>query len=848
MADLRTKYVGLDLVSPLVLASSGITETVERMKKAEEYGAGAVIMKSLFEEEVCREAPTPRFRVIRRRLKDHTSTSFYCYEQASEWGPKRYAEEVAKAKTILKTLKVIPSINCLTPEGWVNYAKLMEEAGADALELNTSCPHGSITFRGGAVEQIIADTVKLVTETVKIPVVAKISPMLTSPEALVLKLQEVGVKGVTVFNRFTGLEIDTNTETPIMHGGYAGFGGPWAIHYPLRWISQIRPQVSIDIAGSSGVTCGDDLVKYLLAGCNVVQFCTPVYMYGYTIVEEFRRQLEEWMDRKGYQTIEEFRGKVCDRIKGTKEVDRRKSKIACIENPPAAPCKAACPINVPVQAYTRLVAERKFEEAWHQIQAKGPFQNICGLVCSRFCEEECTRGEIDAPVSTRNIKRFVLEWGAQHGLERSLPVTLGSRTQKIAVIGAGPAGLTAAHDLAVAGYQVTVFDQLPAVGGMMRVGIPRYRLPLVEIDSEVEYIKQLGVKLQLNTKVRDLSNLRQDYQAVCLAVGAQRGLKLRIPGEEEGGVTDGLTFLYRVANGEEVAVVEKLAIIGGGNTAIDAARSALRLGAKTVYLVYRRTREEMPADQEEIKAAEEEGVKIMYLVAPKKVRTHEGKVTGLECVNLVLGEKDSSHRRRPEEVKDTDFILHVDQVMAAIGQQPELPFAEFDAGKFAQANLPTGVFAAGDLVTGPSTVVEAIGSGREAAAAIAHFLSGGEPIIKPVKVTRVVEKIAVLNRTKEFQIGKREAMPVLPVAERMKGFAQVETGFDEETAVRESQRCLACGCGVGCDLCAQLCIFSAVDTVQDQYQINEKCDGCGMCAEVCPNQTIVLKDRSREGV
>lgn len=843
MADIRTKYLGLDLVSPLILASAGITENVERMKKAEDHGAGAVVMKSLFEDEVSRKSPTPRFQVIRRQLKDHKSTTLYSYEQASEWGPERYAEEVAKAKATLKTLKIIPSINCLTPEGWVNYAKLMEEAGADAIELNTSCPHGSITFRGGAVENTIAETVKLVKDAVKIPVVAKISPMLTSPEALVLKLQEIGVDGVTVFNRFTGLEIDTNTEAPIMHGGYAGFGGPWAINYPLRWISQIRPKVNINIAGSSGVTCGDDVVKYLLVGCNAVQFCTAIYMYGYSIIEEFNQQLSYWMDAKGYKTIDEFRGKICDRIKGTKEVNRQRTKIACIENPPAAPCKNACPINVPVQAYTRLVAQRKFEEAWHQIQSASPFQNICGLVCNHFCEQECTRGEIDEPVSTRNIKRFVLEWGEKHNLKRAIPDSVGSRTEKVAVIGAGPAGLTAAHDLAVAGYKVIVFDKLPEAGGMMRVGIPRYRLPLTEIDSEVDYIKDLGVELQLNSEVQDLKQLANDYQAVCLAVGAHRGSKLGIPGEEAKGVTDGLSFLYQIANGEDVTVGRKVAIVGGGNTAIDAARSALRLGAETVYLVYRRTRDEMPANEEEIIAAEEEGVKIMYLVAPKEVQTENGKVSGLACVNLVLGEKDPSNRRRPEEVRDTDFVLHVDQVITAIGQQPELPFSEFADGKFDEGKLPSGVFAAGDLVSGPATVVEAIGSGRGAAAAIDNFLSGGKPVLKPVKVTRVVDKIDVLKRTKEFQIGKREKMPMISLAERKSGFDLVETGFDEETAVRESQRCLACGCGVGCDLCENICIYFAVDTDKDQHQMSDKCDGCGMCAQVCPNQTIVMKDR-----
>jgi len=742
---------------------------------------------------------------------------------------------------------VIPSINCLTKEGWAGYALLMEKAGADALELNTSCPHGSITFRGGNVEEIIVNTVKIVREAVKIPVIAKISPMLTSPESLVLKLEEIGVDGVTIFNRFTGLEIDVKTETPVMHRGYAGHGGPWSIHYPLRWITQIRPKVKIALAGSGGVTGGEDIVRYLLSGCNAVQVCAAVYMHGYKIITEFNRELAAWMKAKNYQRLDDFRGKVCSRIKGSHEVDRKKTKIARIDNPPSAPCRAACPVYVPTQAYVRLAAKKDFAAAWRLIQAAGPFQSICGLVCHHPCEAECTRALIDEPVAIRNIKRFILEWGRKYGLKREIPAGTGQKKERVAVVGAGPAGLTAAHDLAVAGYRVTVFERLPYAGGMLRMGIPRYRLPLEVIQEEVAYIKKLGVEIRLNTTVESLAALRREFAAVCLAVGAHKERRLGISGEDAGGVEDGLSLLRRVNQGEKPALGEKVAVIGGGNTALDAARTAVRLGARTVYLVYRRTREEMPAGEMEIKAAEEEGVKIMYLVAPKKVRVEQGKVAALECINLVLGEKDRSDRRRPEEIEETDFTLRVERIITAVGQEPELPFPEIPEGWKAGEKIPDleGLFCAGDMVSGPATVVEAIAGGRQAAAAVDAYLSES-PALQPLRIGRVVEKSDVLQRTEEFRPGKREKMPEISPGERRNNFALVETGFDEETAVREARRCLACGCGVGCDLCADICIYSAVEKQGDHYVINDKCDGCGMCAQVCPNRTIIMTEREEE--
>jgi len=444
LISLKTKYVGLDLETPIIVSSAGITETVERMRRCEENGAGAVVMKSLFENEISRTSPTPRFKIIKHNMGSYKTFTLFSYEQASEWGPDRYAEEVTNAKAKLK-IKIIPSINCSTEGGWVSYARKMEEAGADALEINVSCPHSSITFTGKEVEKEILTAAQHVREAVSIPVIAKLSPQLTSPLSMVHALKDIGINGVTIFNRITGLDIDIEAEQPIMHRGYAGHGGPWAIMYPLRWISAIAPQVNIDISASGGVSSADDVIKYLLAGATTVQVCTAVYMNGYEIVQELVKGLTQFMERKGYQCIDDFRGKVCSRILGTTEIERRHLVVAQI-NKKIAPCKAACPIDQSAQAYVSLIAEGRFEEALKLVKQENPLPAICGRVCHHPCEAECTRGLIDQPLSIAALKRFLADYEMRMGVSPIQSVKL-DKEDKIAVVGSGPAGLSAAYFL-----------------------------------------------------------------------------------------------------------------------------------------------------------------------------------------------------------------------------------------------------------------------------------------------------------------------------------------------------------------------------------------------------------------
>jgi len=331
MPSLETTYVGLKLRSPVVVASSGLSEKVVHMKMAEEQGAGAIVMKSLFEKEITRIAPTPRFAVLRHDLRNNKTFTFYSYEQASVWGPERYAEEVAAAREEIG-IPVIPSINCCTDEGWARYSRMMEAAGAPAIELNLSCPHSSITFSGGEVVKNMLRTVEIVRAEVSVPIVAKLSGQLTTPVSVVKEVERLGADGVVMFNRFTGLDIDIEAERPIMHGGYAGHGGPWAMLYPLRWVSEISPQTRLPISATSGVATADDVVKYLLAGANNVQVCTAIYLAGFEVIRSLNDGLLAWMERKGYERIDDFRGKVSGgKILGTEQVRREHHMVAQVD-------------------------------------------------------------------------------------------------------------------------------------------------------------------------------------------------------------------------------------------------------------------------------------------------------------------------------------------------------------------------------------------------------------------------------------------------------------------------------------------------------------------------------------
>ena len=866
MVNLDTVYLGLKLKSPVIAGSAGITETVERMKKAEDNGAGAVVMKSLFEDEISRISPTPRFKLVRyreglRNNKSKNSFSLYSYEQGSEWGLERYSEEVRRAKKELD-IPIIASINCISRKGWVSYAKRLEKAGADALEINLSCPHGSIIFRGKEVEKSILDTVRLVRENVSLPIIAKISSQLTSPVQIIKEIESIGANGITIFNRLTGVDIDIEEERPIMHQGYAGHGGPWAIHQSLRWISEIFPQLKIDISGSGGVSRSEDIIKYLLAGATTVQTVTAIVLNGYGVIEEFIGGLKEYMDRKSYQRIEDFRGKLSSRIKGTYEIKRDHYLKAEINDNLIPPCQAGCPAGIDIQGYVALISQGKFGEAFDLIREKVPFPLVLSRICPRPCEEKCIRGKVDEPVAINALKRFVADWQMEKGIESNVsvpnpPLPTDNSQLKVAIIGAGPIGLTCAYELAKLGYKVAVFESSSKAGGMLVLGIPGYRLPKGLVQKEIKEIEEQGVEIKLNTTIgKDLTwgDLKEmGYKAIFIATGAHKSKRLNIPGENLLGVMDGLSFLKRVNLDKQVEVGRRVAIIGGGNTAVDAARSSIRLGAKEVYLIYRRTKEEMPAIPKEIERAEEEGVKILYLTLPGEITGKNGRVNGLKCVPLVLDEIDAEGRRKPLPISASEFLLKIDTLIVAMGQSPDLSFLDEErklkigednsivVNPITYATSQPGIFAAGDVVKGSSSVIEAIAAGKRVAVSMHRYLQG-ESLREDHQIDEVIVSANKVLKEKGFvEQKKRVRISTLPIERRRSTLREIERVLEEKEAIQEAKRCLACSCGLGCGICEKVCIYSAIERVGGRYGIDaERCDGCGLCIEVCPKENIKM--------
>jgi len=544
------------------------------------------------------------------------------------------------------------------------------------------------------------------------------------------------------------------------------------------------------------------------------------------------------------------------------------------------PCMQACPVHTQAGRYVSLIAQGRYEEAYRYARVPNPFASICGRVCGHPCEPACRRGQFDAPISIRALKRFVTE---RHGPESRSPVEVfpdrpqAFRKEKIAIIGSGPAGMSAAHDLALLGYPVTIFEAAPVPGGMMHLGIPEYRLPRDVLQAQIREILDLGPELRLNQRLgRDFSLddlRRQGYQAVLLAFGLHRSRDLNLPGHELDGVVKGIDFLLNVNLGYRFSIGKRVVVIGGGNVAIDVARTAmreqqqkvitgtagaglpeqlnsseadvvmkefmdvsrqaLRMGAREVHLVCLESRAEMPASEEEIEEGLAEGIVMRPSLGPKQFVGENGKLSGLEvmqCTSVF----DVQRRFNPTFAAGTETIIPCDTVILAIGQASDLSFLKPSDGievtrqgtpKIDPATLMTtapGVFAAGDIAFGPRLIINAVADGKKAAEEIDKFLRGSEWQPKPQYV-----QITVLDHhemAEQYDEYSRLAVPVIPL-ERRTGIAEVESGFTEEQARREASRCLQCW----------------INTIFEGTEANgSECILCGGCVDVCPENCLQL--------
>ncbi|MFC2018869.1 FAD-dependent oxidoreductase [Chloroflexota bacterium] len=521
------------------------------------------------------------------------------------------------------------------------------------------------------------------------------------------------------------------------------------------------------------------------------------------------------------------------------------------------PCQGSCPLHMDIRGYVDLVAQGRIMEALQVIRMGNPFPSICAYVCTHPCEEACRRCQVDKPISIRALKRFAVEFGGDRMVQTEAETI---HSEKIAVVGSGPAGLACAYYLRSLGYPVTVFEAHSEVGGMLRVGIPQYRLPRTVVDNEVQRLTRMGVEIRTSTRVVSLDLLFDlGYKAIFITIGAHQSLRMGIEGEESPGVIDGATFLREVNLGIKPSLGTKVAVVGGGNVAIDAARTASRLGAKKVTILYRRSRAEMPADPEEVEQAQEEGVDILYLMAP--IRIDKGKERlNVTCIKMELGESDASGRRRPVPIKNSEFTKKFDTLITAIGQAPKPPSdfrVRMGKGSTIQVDPVTlttnraGVFAGGDAVTGPATITEALAAGRLAASRIDDYLQHRYPLPSREERGRLEDELLPKTIDMIRKIGRVEP-PVLPTEARTKEFETVELVYGWEDAVTEARRCLRCGMGVEilfqdkcatCLKCLRSCPYH-VPYLDDSGAIQipiEQCQACGICVAECPAKALALR-------
>jgi len=540
------------------------------------------------------------------------------------------------------------------------------------------------------------------------------------------------------------------------------------------------------------------------------------------------------------------------------------------------PCQLNCPAGIDVQGYIALAAIGKYRDAVALIKENNPLPSVCGRVCTRPCEVKgCRRSMLDEAVAIDYIKRYLtdLDLGSADGYRPAQSPPSGRR---VAIVGAGPGGLSAAYYLALKGYDVHMFESQPEAGGMLRYGIPEYRLPKDVLDLEINQILSLGVTLKTNTWLgRDftISSLKQQgYAAIFLAIGAWRSSLMRVQNENAAGVLSGIEFLKNFGLRKKIDISGRVAVVGGGNTAIDCARTALRLGVDEVRLLYRRTVNEMPANKTEIDDAREEGVQMDFLVAPVRVITREGRLAGLECLRMELGEPDSSGRRSPRPVRGSEFEVECDYVISAIGQATTitdlvggrvpgfLPPGEnlnLTRWQTVQVNEKTfetsveGVFSGGDVVTGAATAIEAIAAGRKAAHAIDTYVRTGVAQAEPEEFCsrKDVFSTVTVKDLRSQSPSPRRQMPMLPVEERVRSFAEVEQGYSSEDLKMEVRRCLECGCVAlfDCDLRRYATEYGVevkhflgeanqftIDSSHPLIELDpNKCVLCGRCVRVC---------------
>lgn len=810
---------GVTFKNPFYVASGPTTKTVEQLVRIEETGWAAASIKLSIDP-----APyinrKPRYGIF----KDRNALAFTTEKRLT------FAEGlklIADAKPLLHDLKLMANITYAGDEGvsgWVNMAKKFEEVGADIIELNMCCPNMSYNLEltsggsqtaskqtGASMGQnanVAAEIVKAVKEAISIPLFVKLTPEGGKIAQVAKSLYEAGADAVGgTGNRMAIPPIDLdNPEKAFYHLqdeiSMSCHCGSWLKPLALRDTYEIRKVCGKEppIMAAGGITNWRDAVEMVMCGGNLIGVCAETLISGYDICRPMITGMHDFMEKHGYKSLDDFRSILVDEVKTATDVTLYAGYAKVKEPNLSAPCKSACPHHVPVQAYVQKIAKGELREAYDLITGKNALQNLCALVCTHPCEDACVRGSVDAPVKIRELKRFVLDYGKAQGWKPAW-ANAEPNGHKVAVIGAGPCGLSCAAELRKGGYEVTVFEKETTAGGALRYGIPDYADHKAVLDEEVENLKESGVKFVFGKTISDVSELKAEgYEKVFAAVGANKMAPSVIEGE------DCREFLYKVNCGEKCTVSDRVAVIGGGFAAVDAARCAVRLGAKNVTLLNPGTFSKRSGEAEALNEAKEEGVVLL----------DKAQVT-CTAPGGVRFTKDGA-----------DLLVACDQILVENAYVSELPAGEEDTLVITSQKI--------------TNVISAITAGKNAAAGIDRMIRGEEATLTAVGTVKTVRPEAVRKRSGYL---KRDVNPVQlskKGEERKDNFDSYKRVMTAAEAVKEASRCLNCGCGEGCQLCKTICTDFApeVSGTDTMHIRSEKCVACGMCFNRCPNGNIEM--------
>lgn len=812
-ADLATVFCGVKLQSPFVLSSGPLSYAAEGLIRAHQAGAGAVVTKTI--------RLSAAINPVNHIAKINGDSLINCEKWADSEAEVWFRREIPLAKKAGAV--VIASVGHTLPEAEA-LVKDCERAGADFIEL--------VSY----TEDTLIPMLKAAKERVSIPVICKLSGNWPDPVGTARKCLELGADAISAIDSIgPTLKIDIRHARPAMFSkdGYGWLSGGAIRPIAIRINSEIARNGCENLMGIGGVTCAEDAVEYLMVGARAIGLHSIAILKGVEYFSRLCKDTAMLLDQLGYRTVSSVVGVALPNFPKQERV----AKLEFHYQPDFAPCQQACPAGVDVPLYLDQVRRGNYVDAYETVSAANPLPAICGRVCDHPCESQCRRSSVDDALQIRLLKRVAADQAfASCGWDLPVPALLPKKDKRVAIVGSGPAGLSAAFYLARTGYDVTIFEALPVAGGMLAVGIPEYRLPKDVLRTEIDRIAGMGVDIRTGVRVgsdltiEDLQ--KQGYAAVLIAVGAQGNTTLGIPGEQLGGVVPGLCFLRDISLKRAGGLQgQRVVVVGGGNVAIDAARSALRLGAASVMVAYRRTRMEMPASADEVDAAEREGVRFIFLAGPHKIEGRD-RVEKFYYTPMRLGEPDESGRRRPAPSGAAPVALNADTVIVAIGQRVEadgLPGLEGGTGVRTEA---AGVFAAGDCTAGPASVIEAVAAGRTAAAEIDKYLGGDGRVQEEIGADRLhFVPVAEADTAREQAAGRQAEQAV-------SGFQEVELGLKEDAARREAARCLHCGC-INCGRCVAACSYGARTLDSPVMKVDpDICRNCGLCVSVCPTGAL----------